>query len=784
MFGNCECRKLTGNGSARFLSRVSSLLPPGSRVTVLLFLSAGLTLMFAQPARLRAAKSNTEGSPTQDSTAESLRACDFSCEFYLPMGPGRLEGRIVSDASRSRIAIYWIEPGIYRESPFFVRYADLFFTPVSVSYWIYGASQTLTLDLRGLGEDSLLPRQRSPASIVRSALALVNRIRDNHNATGSPLEVAAFFNGARGHAQHTHEAAASAEPARVGSSDIEVLNALPYGRMYVRETRSDGLLVWRERKALNGRPIANVTVKPLANMERICPSDVFDAQTLGQWTLVPEPYRAYWSFDRSYLQLKESTEEHLASCDLYDKIDRYLEDSEVPPEVRRALDRLCFKTALLTGDGERVHRSAQASIAGLCRGDLADAHQSLLELARISGQLKQYYPQQARERLRPLVREMVEHVGPDAVADLDRLLPAVTANRWFTYGSLLLDEIRQQGLMKQDAIATLTARFDATRMAASQGPPDPCEPYATVRQYLLQMDATTPKGAMDMNAVRRTLERGLAKCSGNADPAQEGKVVEEVIRLIRLIVGEGPFRGNADQLVASIERFSRLYLEVGKVTEPMDTVLATFLALSFCDTSTPEDHEALFLQLRGCSAELRSRLNTMLDERGLRLQVSPEDVEGVFTRFEEIFQGYIEDPLWPAFKFPWTTNEQRKLAARMKLKLMELTPELDDIALKIRYGGASAELRRRALFEISRFAQQLLPEAAFLRKPPYPGILCEYRGGYGFVAVIKGPLYQEGHRPRERFRAMKYFHLGHRLQSLVEKERELTFRTEKEEMRK
>jgi hypothetical protein len=39
--------------------------------------------------------------------------------------------------------------------------------------------------------------------------------------------------------------------------------------------------------------------------------------------------------------------------------------------------------------------------------------------------------------------------------------------------------------------------------------------------------------------------------------------------------------------------------------------------------------------------------------------------------------------------------------------------------------------------------------------------------------VIRGPLYIEGDRPREKFKAMGYFHLGHRLEQVVIQEREL-----------
>jgi hypothetical protein len=40
--------------------------------------------------------------------------------------------------------------------------------------------------------------------------------------------------------------------------------------------------------------------------------------------------------------------------------------------------------------------------------------------------------------------------------------------------------------------------------------------------------------------------------------------------------------------------------------------------------------------------------------------------------------------------------------------------------------------------------------------------------------VIKGLLYKDGNRPKEKIKAMKYFHLGHRLEDIVKQEREVS----------
>jgi hypothetical protein len=601
-------------------------------------------------------------------------------------------------------------------------------------------------------------------------------MRTEDKGTDAQLEIGKFFCHGRTLTEYEYEVlpsgADSNAPHDVVNSEVRTLDALPSGREYSKESRSDGAFVWRSRRALDGQPVATVIVKPAMGIsERDWPA-VFDANTLGRWALVPEPYRVYWSFDRAYSELRKSRDESVAGCELGGRIDSYLDDSDLPPPLRRGMHRLRFKTALATDDMNLIRRSAQATVADFCQDGSVGKYRALVELARISGQVERRYPQQPQEWLRPLVAQMVEDAGDNIGNYLGKLMPTIDANKWFISGQLLLEEIRRQGLMERQALEQAAVRFEGTRLAREKPPPDPCESSASIREYLARLDADPPRGEIDMDDLRQILEKGLAKHYAHSQSETKRKVVDDVITSVRLIVGKGPFCGDPMALIGSIERFSHLYLAVNKTTEPIDTVLATFLSLSFCDISTPEDHDALFSQFRRCSAELQSHVNRMLSERGLNALITSEDVEGVFGQYERIFGTYVDEPLWPTFRFPWTLNEQIRLASKLRLRLAQLEPLFEEMSLKVRYGGVSLELKQKVVWEISRVAEQLLAEAAFLRRPQYPGVSCRYRGGHGFTAVIKGPLYQEGNRPKEIFMAMKYFHLGHRLEAVVERERE------------
>jgi hypothetical protein len=760
MFGPCaRDRLITHTSEVVRSTRIRPFLAMGG-VTALLFL---LTL--------------SRTALAQEGGACDFRVFEFTCRFNLPMGSGRLDGLTASDGITRRIAIYWIEPYLCREGGAFVCYSDFLITSGTVHYWTHGMPQPGSFPLLDGSDDFLLPSQKTPECIVQSVLAIVKRTRRAAGEADVPLEVGTFFERSRGHAEYRYGVLSREAGPPASCNDAfsaeRLLNALPYGREYLKETEADGAIVWRVQRALSGSPIATLTVKHVGGVERNCCSAVFNIQTLGQWTLIPEAYRAYWSFDLARTRLSASPDPRAAGRRLHDEIDAYLEHNKLPSEVRRACDRLRFKTALMTGDSNCVWRSTSAAVAGLCDGDAVPTSQLLFELGSMSGQIQSQYPQGIEKHLRPLVVQMAQNVGRQMSGNLDLLMAEITANGWYVFGKLVLEEARRRSLMEKCTADSLTARLEASQTARGIAPPDPCESTRSIRQYLSQLDADPPKGALDMGDVRHILDEGLAKSCAQAGPQMKAKLVGDVIRSIHLIVGDGPFCGDPTGLTESIERFSELSLAVEKVAEPIDTVLATFLALSFCDISTREDHDVLSSQIGRLSKELQSEVNAMLQARSLALLVGPEDVRGVFALHERVFRRYMDDPLWPAFKFPLTSSEEVRLAAKLNLRLAQLGPVLDDISLKVKYGGASAHLKDRTTHEISRIAQQILPQTAFLRNPPYPGVSCQYRGGYGFTAMIRGPLYQEDKRPKETFRAMKYFHLGHRLQEIVEHEREL-----------
>lgn len=708
-----------------------------------------------------------------------LHIFEFTCEFYVPTGWSRLDGLMLSQGSNMRIIIYWAEPFLFRESDTLLRYSDFLFTSEAVHYWIHGMAQPATLDWTEIHRGASLVQADSLESVVRCAICAASymRSRDNKN-TGIHPEMSGFLQAGRGHAQYVWEPVRNDDENELpadASSLWKAMNPQLCGWKYQKEMLNDNVLIWRARRSSSNRSAITVRMEPVACTSETTRATAFVVDSLGRGMLIPVPYRAYWSFDSAYSGLLAFQDSISASCELHDRIALYMEaeGADAPMPVYHALNHLRFRTALLTQDPKRVRCSAQAAVVDLCRDNGVNTYERLLEITGMSGHIERQYPQQAREWLQPLIKQTVKYTVPDVMRNIVELVRTIEANRWFICGRLLLEEIRNQGLENESAIDKMLYHLDTTCIAMSEEPPDPCEPYETVKRYTASLAGAPPMGTITMNDLRRMLLNGFPAERTRPSPGN-AEIVEGVLQSIRRTVGEGPFCGDRSRLMESLDRFWARYSVANDSIEETSSLLATLLGLSFCDISTQEDHDTLLSQFQECAAEVQSQISTMLSARGLHTLATMEDVEGIFHLYEELFRRYVNDPLWPAFKFPWTRIERAKLLAKMRLRLMRLETRLEDVSGKVSYGGANEELRKMVIHDISLAAQQILPEAAFLHLPPYPGVSCHYRGGRGFTIRIQRPLYKEHERTKETFRAMKYFHLGHRLQDIVEREREFT----------
>lgn len=707
-----------------------------------------------------------------------LQTIEFSADFRTHLGQSHLKGLMNTDTVRHRITIYWTEPKQIREhKSFIVSACDILLTEKNAHFWVPGMSEPGVLRWTGCAKDPLLPQQENTQSVVRSALRIFHWLRCTPEGESDTIHLHRFLRDSRLHPEYTYGYATD-DTDSIGlitstTTDKQILNGLPLGRQYVKATSKEGMLQWRLTKALNNQSIMRVIVKRMVN-GGVNVSSTFDPKSLGQWLLIPEPYRIYWSLHADYLELISSMKPGCKGIDVCRSIKSKLDTRLLTNEVRRALERLWFDASLAMGDISHLHQSLQATVVGFCCDDNMSTDYSLMELGIMAKELESSYPQHFQAVLNPCVTQIVQHAGEDIAKSFSRLIKVINSNKWFGYGDLLLEAIRLQGSVEHATCEDLASRYEAARLTREIRPFDLSKSCTTVKQYLLRIDDAPLPGSLTMEDVREVVDRGLARYYPVDAPKTRYGTTENIINSLRMIVGEGPFRGRKTELIRSIERLAKNHYIVCCSIKPIDMTLVTFLALSFHDISTPQDHELLCRQMGQLAAKLQTRLNTKLRAYAMHMLVTPNDVQRIFQQYcEKEFRSYLDDPLCPTFKFPLSANETVRLTNKLKLRFSRLEPLFEEMSLKVKYGGVSKPLKEKTILGISQAVQNLLASMAFIRRPAYIGVTCHYRGVYGFSTVIPETLYLEGHRPKERFKAMQYFHLGHILEDYVKNERRL-----------
>jgi hypothetical protein len=522
-------------------------------------------------------------------------------------------------------------------------------------------------------------------------------------------------------------------------------------------------------KALVDQALIHVVVSPPESIDNMSCQAVFDPNTLGSWRLIPEPYRVYWAFKKSCGELADKTDSCSDKQGLYNKIDSYIHQTDLPVHVGRAMNRLRLKAALLTSEQNRIARSVQADIVGLCNNQFVSKYHCLLELARCNKEIQRHSAELADKLLPSLVEQVVRHVGQEAIGNLEKLTPTLNRNNWLPYGERLLKEIESQDLADKERIAQLADTFTSMRLVRQSNSPDPVEASGTVKKYLELLDAVPAQGTIYMTTLRSILDEGLRDCYSPSESQAKHQHEEHIIQLICQMVGKGPFQGDQVKLIDSIKQFAGAYKKVFNTVESMDTTLAVFLALSFCNISTQEDHERLLSQYHTRSSHLESQVDTMLAARQLDGFISPQEVRTRFGSYEEMFASYVHDPLWPTLKYPLTNHEETLITNKLKIRFGQLSALLDDIGIRVKYGAQSDELKRKTMAELSFAIEEIMISTAFLRIPEYPGIGAGYQGQHGLSVAIEGRVFN-AERPRDFFKAMKYFHVGDYLLQTVRDE--------------
>lgn len=711
-----------------------------------------------------------------DTAAPSWGLWEFTATRHTVVFPRRnYKGLVMSDGSRQwRLAIYWIDPPISVEETDDLACSDMIYRDGVLHCWVQDSFTGRNRFQLGRA-DADARNQASAAHVVapilQSIFAAVQSIRETPREGESPSEMARFFRESQPRDEYERQTVPAEGGPDAGTNDSGLaadtwLKTPPLGRVYRKRSVPNGSTVWRSARALTLDPVVTVTVQPLRVLEAQEQAVALDPHTLGQWTVVPEPYRQYWAFQDRYIALGRSPDAQTTARALHAEIEAYL-GRPLPADLELPLCKLRFRVALKMNCQEVLSRELGQYFRTLAGSTPVTLRERILELGQAAAQISRNEPEhRTRALVYPLLQEMVEAAVFAKAGFLEGLMSEMQMRRWFRYGQWVVEVLREEKGVESGVLDGYYQRLETGYLSEHVADADPNTLTASMREFLGYAHRAPPAGRLSLADLRLVLQEGLA---GRFSAPANGKeqFVTQVLATIRRIAGDGLFRGDPAALRTSLTRFDRIYHPSQVSDSQMQTLLATFLCLSFYDTSTPADHEALLRQLDEVIRLLKQEIAGILAEQKLTAVVTRDEVNRLFDGLGEEVRLYTGDVLWPMFKYPMTENEQTRLVNKLKIGLGQLRQLAERSAAELDAGGNPRSARVRLGSQISGLANELPYRVVCLRRPRYAGVSCGYGGGVGLHVGMKGPFYEQADQAQGVFETMKCFYLGHRLAGFV-----------------
>lgn len=681
--------------------------------------------------------------------------------------PLTAHGLLCTDkAGQSRIVIYWHQPEKHLLTTDFLTCSEFLFLKDEIYVWWNQGTKSKTWK-------SSLPLSQAPllnittqTSIEIYLKAITNSILlPEFHASLPKTELSYLFNESE-HLKTFHHLVLpdiwflKQKNANL-LGDYRRISDFPLlGRKYSKWTGKDGTVEWLMRKALIDNDMARIVIKPLQREFWPNPIEAFCPQSLGRWIWAPNIYRRYWEFKKSYININRSNSvscSNFRAIELYKSIDKYTTAS-LPNHILHAWYSLRYKVAILTGEEVRICRAANDYFRTILKTE-QPIRDTIVDVGRIT---KDAWPVLTESQIKIFVKPMVMVLcksplcrNPYYIEELKKLF---VFKKWYWFGNLFVNSIRENG-MATLKLNEMSKELDQHFLAHHITDPLPHELAGTVASFIDNLHARPDPGQITSEDLHRLLEKCFDKPLCGQTENESSKEVSRVLNAVKILGGNGPWQGNAKKLYEAILDFDKC-LEPYVPSSQRYTTLAVVIALSFYDTSSSEDHILLGDQLSNLFREIQSILVRQIDTntgKGTNIYHVMNDLQ---KQFLNNCQRYIDDPLWPMFKYPLSRNEITRLKNTMLLLLTEQqryhhqfkanqTPENKN---------AAKEHTERC---IQRIAHIMLYEFLQLRAS-YSGVTSKYLDGTMIFHVNKHIL-ENPQRARQTLLQLKSLYLGHRL---------------------
>lgn len=287
------------------------------------------------------------------------------------------------------------------------------------------------------------------------------------------------------------------------------------------------------------------------------------------------------------------------------------------------------------------------------------------------------------------------------------------------------------------------------------------EPSNSMIQLLHALRSSPPQGNLSLSELG-TLLRGELSGRTKADPSEQSHFAERIVENVRRLVGDGPFNGDTDTLRKALRSLQGFGAK-GRSGEMHinGEVLAALLALSFYDTSTTDDHRMLYKQLVDVGLETIDEIMEILKSVDSPESLSRRRCLGLLREMMMQVAEYIENPLFPSYKFPLSSDEIASIRNHVQADLKRLRDKCTQLR-----GDTSGEesvlseegialVERGVLGVLQRFPTRVL--RVRLPQRPHLSFKCTYR----FVEIrFNKSIFADEERVALLLDAAKHLYLG------------------------
>ncbi len=260
------------------------------------------------------------------------------------------------------------------------------------------------------------------------------------------------------------------------------------------------------------------------------------------------------------------------------------------------------------------------------------------------------------------------------------------------------------------------------------------------------------------HVILKAFETNVSKVSSD----ERRKQVDRTMSIIQLIGGNGPFRCDLPLLESSIHEWVAKSSGKTLSSKSFPEILATLITLSFYDYSSEDDHQLLLNQIRIVEERMVDDIMSILEKYEMGNLVSDEQFGRMLDRVMGWSVDYIENPLWPMFKYPLSENEEERLYCTLRTFEIKLQSECKKRQIYLQAGINEDQVPKERIFMAIRGVIDRMLPSLFQQRlvSDYP-LGCMARGGEMNI-IFQRSFYSDEEAGKEFFNQMLYMFLGHR----------------------